>query len=1159
MAKLGLYVKKETRNVYSKDEDGNNELTPTTSWTRNTLYFNDEVVGRTSNVSNNLGVYALDGVLYVDGAPLVKSSKGSIIDPDIANVEDDVAFGKAALLGSARCINITLADYNKLLAGELVEGYKKFDPKAIYNIVPNVTNAPIINYINTYDEEYLLYNNIVGLSDNTLDDATFTRLKTPQISVHDFNPRVAPGEGIELTYVVDTYDLQKINHNTIGDTFTVIIRDSFDNILYKKTTYAGDFTVTLAPFKAGKNSEVNLAEGNETWFSVECIDNHHVGSAVRFYDVLIVDDSKMESNDPDVFRWYEVTTEILESRGIVPDDSDQVTAYMNKRKLEALFRDVKNTGYDGIRLYNKKDNNPTDDDSIYYINYHKDLREDQTGTPSESDFGTYDFYIDKLCLDSYRYNAETGVVVGLNGKKDTSYTHQKIEEGGSVTIDGNTYYVTDDGTSSGTPITPLEFIRRDGAHLCRVTREQYIGENHIIGTGASPLMEEDIDKIWVHWRDCNDDYDSDYAFTAVYDPDTQHYRGWAENNIRNNFRHLRTFRQAELNSPSDDYREEFGKWIYQKPFKSRGNYILTGDAAQDGIGTSAMQGNKIINQFTATAYCYGIENTADYDYMKLPDNFVIDLNGAVLQATEAHDLTAGAIIMFDRNFNTTVKNGKLVGIYKDYDFVKAYLLLARGAVGESVCNVNTNGSRFCSLIGIDSSWALCYEAKNIASDKIRYRYADSINTQFQETQYNFKFDKLGYIDYSGNIQRARITTPLAGLPDQDKALTTYTGTTYVGVSCDGEDLVYEETYHKCNAIVSLKGDFTDNKRADEFSLYGDSSYSRPFSSSKEHEVFVHFYDANKAFLKTVKTCFWYRIKIPVDAAYYRVSAYGVSKKGSDNYRVPVNVTYKPSTGSTWTINGAFFLFSWGGDCLTHSRNMLYKDCYWHDTRSTALSIESTKGVIYDNCTYRNIACIPRIDWFITKRLGACEDGRYKTALVTIKDCIFIRGHLYNGGQIIDNDSEIDIDNTSKPDEVSSTSSSTLSDSVDFNVGYCRDFTIKNCSGLGYTESSKNADAYLVNNEFRTFGVTRGRVYPNPQTIYRNNIIWKNLSPCSEFNNNVLSATAQYTHYLIRGNNSNVPVSNIISYDDVISATASANAGNTVLNCRRSKLGNTIYE
>jgi len=48
------------------------------------------------------------------------------------------------------------------------------------------------------------------------------------------------------------------------------------------------------------------------------------------------------------------------------------------------------------------------------------------------------------------------------------------------------------------------------------------------------------------------------------------------------------------------------------------------------------------------------------DFMKLPNNFTIDLNKATLKAVTCYDIRLkGSVIKFELNFDTHIKNGNL--------------------------------------------------------------------------------------------------------------------------------------------------------------------------------------------------------------------------------------------------------------------------------------------------------------------------------------------------------------------------------------------------------------------------------------------------------------------------------------------------------------------
>lgn len=439
MSNFGLYAVDETSSLPVNG----------TTWKRTALMHNGNKVGITSEESDNFGTRVKNNTLVVNGETLATSSTNN---PKVSTEGSE--FGNVNLVGHGKCINITLANYNKLLNGETVAGYKAHDPDAIYNIVTNPATAQTVYCDSPIDISDPLYNNQpeYQMPEHTLTNATFTQMDAPHISVHGYKFEFIPGEQIELTYMVDTRTGDFINRLTRGETFTTIVKDSYGNKLYKNTTYAGVFKVTLAPFV---NEGVNTT--GETWFSIECIDSRGVGSIVLYYDVLI--------RDTVVEKLYEMQESDLDHYHIEYNNDDPIVGYKNKVGFTQLFADIADSdeNYTGILLYNPGG------DKTYYIDYHKNRA---TGN-NQYDFGSRQYYVYR------KYSYDSGEV---DDNGDPIYIHsidessiQEIVEGSTVTVDGTTYQITED---------PFLFCKHDGAHIHRVG-----------GT------DSDKDKIRVHWKE----------------------------------------------------------------------------------------------------------------------------------------------------------------------------------------------------------------------------------------------------------------------------------------------------------------------------------------------------------------------------------------------------------------------------------------------------------------------------------------------------------------------------------------------------------------------------------------------------------------------------------------------------------------------------------
>lgn len=315
------------------------------------MYNGKQITATAVRQFNTLGLI-IDGnnLILEDEIIATSASAGSLSEHD-----GNIYFNEVVLSTKGYCINITSSDYNKLLNGELVTGYKRYSASDIYNVVADVDNAPEITYTiangiitfsdNTTQKEQsnALYNNGGDdFTENTLDlEASVNNTTPPFISIRYFNPIVPIGGTIGIEYFVDTYNMASLKHGERSDTFTVILTTK-DGRTVTKTSYAGFFDLETPAFST---------EG-ETWFSIECIDSNNVGSVVQYFDILVRDEVTP--------NYYQMTEQDLTTYNIVPNNNDPQVAYANKVAISNLFAYAKNEGYNGIVMLK----------NTYYVDYH---------------------------------------------------------------------------------------------------------------------------------------------------------------------------------------------------------------------------------------------------------------------------------------------------------------------------------------------------------------------------------------------------------------------------------------------------------------------------------------------------------------------------------------------------------------------------------------------------------------------------------------------------------------------------------------------------------------------------------------------------------------------------------------------------------------------
>lgn len=1031
MANLGLYLVDVPKTL------GNDV------WVRRELYNNKVKVLTTSSKKNNHGAYVANGTLYIDGEPTAANTPSSTTPDTLSGKTNGVNYGSAEIQHNVTedgelCINVTLDTYNRLLAGEVVPGYKRYDPYVMYNIVSeSELDVPVYfkhdgrHYQALVDDVLTdfydapardgLYNNLQGFSKlekHELDSNTYTYVDCPKIGVYD-PPHIVPkGSAIDITYMVDTAICDKINYDKVGNaernqhyTFTVIIKDAYGNILYENTTYAGVFKVRLKPFQIPQTTS-NV----ETWFSIEAIDWRGCGSTVRFVDICFEDTTRTK-------KIYNATIEDLTACGIVyGSEVSQIQAYDNKVAFTDFLNKVKtgyynNTEYDGVKF-------PAN--YTFYLDYHKNLSD----VANTYDFGGQTYYITKV-------ETNDGVTIASN---------TQIVNGEDITIEGTTYTVNKD---------PLLWIMEDGAHLYRTDGVNGVG------------------KIKVWWRDEDDGL-------GALNPETQEF-------ILGNKDYLDTKKYESIN---------------QNP----------GKVDKDG------------NRIYPDGYYYTLVSTSERgDEIVFPNNFIIDLNGCTIKGYKCYDLDGGYLILLDNNEFVTIKNGNLVGIFDDLrneeyngrpfgGFIKLYFSNVADQAGQGVSNIGVDQSKYCVFENIDSSFCLGYDSK------VRAGYYGTVtDTQRIGPSPNYvAMDALGYIDQQDG-SFVELTTPIKELDNDNSREFAINGFNVedelaVNLICDSNYIPFTPKYNG----VRTEHCYTAFLPADGVC----------YVHGKQHEFFISFYkkEGNTyTYIKTIKTSHYEIFKAPLDCTHIKCTGYGLSKVVNDE-RVPIlkdghNIVYQyvgNGTRMSFTVN-------------RFSRNVLYKNCYWHDTRSTALSVESADNVTRDSCIYDRIADTNH-DWGVTSILGASEDGRLSTGMFTIKNCeVRTSPTKANGNPAYGQRG--------------------------FALAHGRNVCIANNIGLTIDERSRFKDVYVHDNIFDNYNFGRSPVIPSSLRYYVDN------SYTGTINSAITSTSGYGTNTTdISKNRTEEPMQRVATIYDSQSVNVREDTNSPkVFRYKRSRIGGVGYE
>lgn len=370
---------------------------------------NGITIGTMLGHNNKFGHYVVSDILYNAGKQVLKHT-GENINFGLT----DKSYNSIDLDWYTKCINITKANYNKLLAGEVVDGYTKYNPKAVYNIVNSVQNASIITYSRTSDTfifdnvvwhnlEDTLYNNVVGLNtEYTVDTQNNVDLDdSPYCDVRYFDPVITNGDKILLTIRVDDFYQSALKTQHIDESFTIIIKTQ-DGAVSKRTVYAGIVEIETPAFSSTEG------EGRRTWFTVQCIDSRGVESALQCLAVYV-------RTSEYVANYKRIEDSHLSTYGIIPDVDNRRIAYNNKLGFTDLFAAVKQQGFNGVILPKH----------TYYLSPHKNINSSRTlvAEGNEAYLGEQKYYFGTVG-DNHKFTAQPEELTITQVTNDVKQIHR---------------------------------------------------------------------------------------------------------------------------------------------------------------------------------------------------------------------------------------------------------------------------------------------------------------------------------------------------------------------------------------------------------------------------------------------------------------------------------------------------------------------------------------------------------------------------------------------------------------------------------------------------------------------------------------------------------------------------------------------------------------
>ena len=362
-------------------------------------------------------------------------------------------------------------------------------------------------------------------------------------------------------------------------------------------------------------------------------------------------------------------------------------------------------------------------------------------------------------------------------------------------------------------------------------------------------------------------------------------------------------------------------------------------------------------------------NTGLYT-VTLPDSFTLDMNGSTFKSYDSTSCInyGGDIIYLIGNFNTHVKNGKLISSYNTFNFHQGCILsngdpfyISGG--GGSICpglgTVTFASCKYCSLDNIECAQGIGYEGNFGSPDSGKKDGSPSASANYLYTEFrNLDYEQPTLEEYT-NLRYKYVIPYGSGLIKFSSSLYNK----YIDLSGNVQP-ISEPVMAISNYIEEDKLFYIRNKSCI-------SPYSLAYHGAS-HVLFVAMYSGD-TFVKLVKTHKWFNIKIPNNVTKIRFVVYGR----------PGNFT-----SGCWPTGG-------NNDiqlrCVEACSNCECNDVFWHDTRTTALHPSFTRGLAFNRCRWDNAANPHRSDenlniYGVTRKFGDFEEGNWNISDVTLREC-----------------------------------------------------------------------------------------------------------------------------------------------------------------------------
>lgn len=375
---------------------------------------------------------------------------------------------------------------------------------------------------------------------------------------------------------------------------------------------------------------------------------------------------------------------------------------------------------------------------------------------------------------------------------------------------------------------------------------------------------------------------------------------------------------------------------------------------------------------------------------ELPNYFTLDMNGSTIYTLPSVNKSSGGVVGIDFAFDTHICNGHIYGNYKYIQYENQKI----SSIKPQKTNINRvypewlgissiSDSKFCTYENVEFAYATGYDAFIGAGESVsRYSFRS------YKSEYCSRYLSTGFIGYDGNFQEIKhLNYSMRGTGDSIPEISPEALKTFY---------VMRSNINSTEDEVGDRAAFPDARNlicgnTYTLSKIDGASTGLRHKSNKSH--FIHFYDKNKNFIKTVKIDDSDINVYPRNAKYAVLSAFGHLSYNKN--AIDLDCLTNKSSAALGSPMVDLHGYSW---CCG------YDNCIFKDFRTSILDNKNGNQCFMQNCYMWELATERyRGDqeggYSNQQQFIDLEDGSVSNINFSIKNCENIYGYGRYGAKV----------------------------------------------------------------------------------------------------------------------------------------------------------------